>query len=252
MAADEMMLQVVDDAPATIIRFYGWSEPALSLGNSQTAEEAADIEYCRKHGIHIVRRPTGGQAVLHDQEVTYAVASSHPDFLRGPSPYAPYRRISAALAAGFEKLGIQVSLAPRIRHVGGVRRADPCFLEAGFSEIIYNGRKIAGSAQKRLRNRFLQHGSILIRFDPELLAGCTRSDAGVLAQSVTSITEIMQKEPLKLDRIFADAFCSNFGVELIEQAWSGEERLLIEHLIRTRYGTDEWNFGGLPGVPKNP
>jgi len=241
MAADETMLEVVGRTPSTILRFYRWDRPTLSVGNSQRVAEAVDIEFCRDRGIGIVRRPTGGQAVLHDQELTYAVASSHPDLMAGPSPYAPYKRISTALAAGLATLGVPVELAPRMRRMTS-HRTDPCFLEAGFSEVIYNGRKIAGSAQRRLRDRFLQHGSILIHFDPRLLAGCTRSDPASLASGVTSIGDVLEGAVPPLEPAFVRAFASSFGVQVIGSDWTPEEGGAIRELIRSKYGTDEWNF----------
>ena len=241
MAADQAMLDWVAAGPATILRFYTWSRPTLSLGKSQSATSAADLDACRSTGIAIVRRPTGGQAVLHDAELTYSIASSHPQFLDDPSPYGPYRRVSAALMAGFGCIGIPTDLAPRMRS-GAYRRNDPCFLEPGHSEILYKCRKIAGSAQWRSRDRFLQHGSILVDFDAHTLARCTRSDAAALDLHVASISSILGTAPPRLDRVFAAAFGSAFGVELQERPWSAEEIDVIKSIETAKYATDEWTY----------
>lgn len=228
MAADEFMLELVRGSPSSILRLYAWSRPTLSLGRSQPIDLAADEEFCRRHGIDIVRRPTGGQAVLHDAELTYAVASSDPAIHSETSPYTAYRRISEALVKGFASLGIPTDLAPRGRR-SATLRTDPCFLDPGYSEIICSGRKIAGSAQRHYRDRFLQHGSLLIRFDADLLAGATRSVAETLSGRVTSISEALGGDvPADLDRGFANAFSRTFGIEFIESPWSPEETPAIE------------------------
>ncbi|MEW6365608.1 MAG: biotin/lipoate A/B protein ligase family protein [Acidobacteriota bacterium] len=242
MAADEAMLHLVAAVPATILRFYAWSQPTLSLGKSQAAASAADLDACRRAGIAVVRRPTGGQAVLHDAEITYSIASSHPQLLDDPSPYGPYRRVSAALMAGFERIGIPTELAPRMRS-GAYCRNDPCFLDAGHSEILYKCRKIAGSAQWRSRDRFLQHGSILVDFDARVLARCTRSDAATLDSRVVPITCILGGiTPPRLDRVFAAAFRSVFGIELEERPWSAEEIGIIRSIEAAKYATDAWTY----------
>ncbi len=242
MAADELMLQIVGHRQTTIVRFYRWSTPTLSLGRSQKVDEAADREFCRRHQIEIVRRPTGGQAVLHDREITYSFASSDPGVLVDPSPYGAYRRVSGAIARGLTSMGIPVELAPRMRRTAA-RRADPCFLEAGMSEVLSNGRKLCGSAQRRFHDRFLQHGSILVGFDPPLLAGCTRADPAVLEAGVTSIGAVLhQSLPSKIEEHLVDGIRSEFGVEFLTAPWTDAERAMIASIANRKYRTDRWNL----------
>ncbi|MBI2840515.1 MAG: lipoate--protein ligase family protein [Acidobacteria bacterium] len=243
MAADELMLQIVGQRQTTIVRFYRWCAPTLSLGRSQKIDEAADREFCRRHQIEIVRRPTGGQAVLHDREITYSFASSDPGVLADPSPYGAYRRVSGAIARGIASMGIPVELAPRMRR-SAARRADPCFLEAGMSEVLSNGRKLCGSAQRRFHDRFLQHGSILVGFDPHLLAGCTRADAAVLQAGVTSVGAELQPSPsTKIEEHLVDGIRSEFGIEFHPAPWTEAERALIEAIADRKYRMDRWNVG---------
>lgn len=241
MAADELMLRIVGLRQTTIVRFYRWCAPTLSIGRSQKVDEAADREFCRRHRIEIVRRPTGGQAVLHDREITYSFASSDPGVLADPSPYGAYHRVSGAIGRGLASMGIRVELAPRMRRASS-RRADPCFLEAGMSEIIYNGSKMCGSAQRRFRDRFLQHGSILVSFDPHLLAGCTRADPTVLQAGVTSIGAVLRPLPSNMEQHFVDGIRSEFGVDLLAARWTEAERSLIASIADRKYRTATWNI----------
>src|SRR5690606_29480259 len=126
-------------------------------------------------GIDIVYRPTGGRAVLHDDELTYAVVSNDLARFDGGSVYGTYRRISEALAAGYRRLGLDVTLAPPPGR-GPVKGPvdHPCFVSPSRYELLAGGRKIAGSAQRRLRHAFLQHGSMPVTCDRDLLARATR------------------------------------------------------------------------------
>src|SRR5690349_8077695 len=105
MAIDAALLEEVgaSESPRTIVRFYGWSSPTISLGRNQQIDKAVDAAYCRATGIDIVHRPTGGRAVLHDDELTYAVISNDNDQF-GDTIYGNYKRVSEALCLGYKRL----------------------------------------------------------------------------------------------------------------------------------------------------
>src|ERR1051326_906734 len=118
MAIDAALLQEVDNCedPYTVVRFYGWQTPTISLGRNQQIDKAVDSAYCRANGIDIVHRPTGGRAVLHDDELTYAVISNDTDAF-GDTIYGNYKRVSEALCLGYNRLGVHAVLAPDTRKV---------------------------------------------------------------------------------------------------------------------------------------
>src|SRR5262249_21385494 len=120
MAVDAGLLDEVenDPVPRTILRFYSWARPTVSLGRNQKIDKAMDVAFCRDNGIDIVHRPTGGRAVLHDDELTYAVISNDSDTF-GDSIYGNYKRVSEALCLGFTNLGVPAVLAPDTRKVNG-------------------------------------------------------------------------------------------------------------------------------------
>jgi lipoate-protein ligase A len=219
MRIDRELLEALEQAPGahTIVRFYAWARPTLSLGRNQKAEAAADLEFCRSRGIDVVRRPTGGQAVLHDDELTYAVVSNDLDSFGGDSVYGTYRRVSEALAEGYRSLGVPVVLA-----AGGARthppgNTNPCFATPSRFELMAGGRKLVGSAQRRLRRAFLQHGSMPIRIDRELLAGATRyGSRETLASAIVPLAECLGEAPDRraITLALVRAFEVTFGVRL--------------------------------------
>jgi len=170
MAIDEaLMLVHAEGKSAPALRFYRWDPPAVSLGYFQDPRTEVDREACRQAGVDIVRRPTGGRAVLHEHETTYSVVVSS-DLLPG-SVVETYRRLAAGLVAGLRSLGYEAELAPERATPGGADSPDgACFEVPSSYEIVVGGRKVVGSAQVRRRGVILQHGSILKRLQPERLA----------------------------------------------------------------------------------
>jgi lipoate-protein ligase A len=173
MALDEFLLSQLENAPEhpkTFLRFYQWSAPTLSLGISQKASKVVNFNFCRQQGIEVVRRTTGGKAVLHHQEITYAVVSNDASQFPPQNILETYRLISAGLQAGLNDLGIESTLATgdsdsAITSGSGTGLTVSCFALANHYEILCRGRKLVGSAQRRLKHAFLQHGSILIAYD---------------------------------------------------------------------------------------
>src|SRR5436309_15665826 len=155
MAVDAALLGEVERFPGarTVVRFYGWRGPTISLGRNQKVENALDVDYCRTNGIDIVHRPTGGRAVLHDDELTYAVISNDSSCF-GDTIYGNYKRVSEALCLGYRNLGIPAVLAPDTRKPDDWENDGdpPCFVSPSRYELMVNGRKVAASAQRRVRS----------------------------------------------------------------------------------------------------
>src|SRR5882672_8700719 len=138
MAIDAALLDEVGESetPKTIVRFYQWRRPTISLGRNQKVESAVDQEYCDRHGIDVVHRPTGGRAVLHDDELTYAVVSNDASCF-GDTIYGNYKRVSEALCLGYTRLGVPAVLAPDTRKTTPVSNGGdpPCFLSPARYEL---------------------------------------------------------------------------------------------------------------------
>ena len=200
MALDEVLLDEVSRPEAhaqTYLRFYQWIQPTLSLGFSQKAERVVDFQYCKLNGIDVIRRPTGGKAVLHHRELTYSVVSNDPAFFPVANIFKTYCRIAKALQEGFLRMGIETTLAQgcgrRVPHRPG---SAACFAVSNHHEVLWQNRKLAGSAQRQGRNAFLQHGSILIEFDVDQLSKALRlCDAASLGLAVTDLKTCLGRTP---------------------------------------------------------
>ena len=173
MAVDEAILESYlapdSDALPPTLRLYGWNPPALSLGKSQASSDSCKRQVLRLQGIDLVRRPTGGLAVLHDRERTYAVIGA----LRR-EPFAggvleTYRSVSAALEEAMRSLGVSASASSEQRGVMPSPAGPSCFSLTSAHEITVGSRKLIGSAQLRRGRAFLQHGSILLESNPDQL-----------------------------------------------------------------------------------
>ena len=179
MAVDEALLLSYEagQSPPTL-RVYTWFSPTLSLGYAQNVEKEIDVAACRQHGVTLVRRPTGGRAVLHDQEATYSVVMPLRLADREASITEHYHRIGVALAAALRHAGLAVRLERPSVLAAAPRSASPaCFAAMSRYELSATGRKLVGSAQKRGRRSLLQHGSIPLSMDRQRLFACLRVPA---------------------------------------------------------------------------
>jgi len=226
MAVDAALLDEVEnsEAPKTIVRFYQWIRPTISLGRNQKLESAVDQNYCSQHSIDVVHRPTGGRAVLHDDELTYAVASSDSTCF-GDNIYANYKRVSEALCEGYRRLGVAATLAPETRKTPTAKNgADlPCFISPSRYELTVGGRKVVGSAQRRVRRSFLQHGSMPISCDREALARATlMTETDSLYREMAGIAEFLSQRPSvsELTDIFVGSFEATFGIEFRQRTFA--------------------------------
>ena len=174
MASDEAMLllHAAGKIPPTL-RFYSWQPLAVSLGYFQQARREVDFQECEKRGIRVVRRLSGGRTVLHDKEVTYSLVVKESESYIPDGVTASYLYFSRGIAFGLTSLGVEPSLHS-LRPAAGNSSSVPfrsaaCFDAPSHYELTVGGRKIVGSAQTRRDGVLLQHGSILLDFDPESL-----------------------------------------------------------------------------------
>src|SRR5881398_2718711 len=183
MAVDEVLLEGVaaGSSPPTL-RFYAWTPACLSLGYFQPFS-VVNVEGCRGLGIDIVRRPTGGRAILHDRELTYSVALPAAVLGQDGGVLPSYYRLSLALQDGLRRLGVPATLAPE--SAGSSAAHGPvCFDRPSAHEILLHGRKLVGSAQMRRGGGLLQHGSILIEPRIDKLLACLQRPAGVSSRGL--------------------------------------------------------------------
>jgi lipoate-protein ligase A len=216
MARDRALLDqlVTGKRPATL-RFYSWAPACISLGLGQR-EDILDLDAVRRAGLDVVRRPTGGQALLHDRELTYSVVASQQDPAVGGTLMQSYHAISEALLAGLGELGVHGEGAPcEPRPAAGVTPV--CFASASAEEVLVGGRKLLASAQWRSRGAFLQHGSLLLEDRQGELPGLMRDRAARQVRPVSvSLGELMAEVPSleTLAEVLSRGFRATLGIHL--------------------------------------
>lgn len=168
-----------------IFRLYGWSPACVSLGRNQK-DDFLDKDFLKSKNIDVVRRITGGRALLHDDEITYSFICPIEYLKNGDNVTASYKEISQILINGLEKLGIELEF--------GMQKAvrlkfDYCMLISTGADLCYKGKKLIGSAQCRKEGYILQHGAIMYDYNPELLGKIFNEEVS----DITSIKEINPK-----------------------------------------------------------
>lgn len=241
MAIDEQMMEEVGSGQSPpVIRLYGFSPPTLSLGRFQRLEEHIDHVRLQAEGVGLVRRPTGGQAVLHDHELTYAVVLAR-EHLEPYGKREVYRFIAALLVKALERLGIE-SFSSRSR-TGSPHNPD-CFRSTGEYEISSpRGHKLIGSAQILGRRASLQHGSVPLDRSYRGIERYLRLPPPAAGSSASSLSEELNRPVSFAEAVaaFKEAFCAALNCR--EEELSARESEAVGELERLRYGTDAWNHG---------
>ncbi len=160
MAIDEALMASVREGASPVLRVYRWDPACLSLGRNQPARDRYDEAALRANGVDVVRRITGGRAVLHDDELTYAVVCTAGE-LGGPRQ--AYRRINEVLVAALTAIGVNAAVQEMTGRRAPVPSTAPCFAEPVEGEVLAEGRKLVGSAQVHREGVLLQHGSLPFR-----------------------------------------------------------------------------------------
>jgi len=221
MAADEVLLQRADAGIASL-RFYGWSPATLSLGYFQPA--AVRLEDERLATLPWVRRATGGATLVHDRELTYALAL--PAGLPWQTGQTWMPRFHEILKGALASLGVDVSLALQNDLRGDIL----CFQKHTVGDLLCRGLKIGGSAQRKHRRSLLQHGSILLR----------QSSAAPALPGIFELTGV-EIAPLALRDAVMQHFAAATGWRLESAVWTDDDVRLIESLPREKFSSASWN-----------
>jgi len=262
MAVDEVLLEgVAAGTTRPTLRFYEWTPPCLSLGYFQPID-VVDVDGCRALGVEVVRRPTGGRAILHDRELTYSVALPASVLGHDGGVLPSYYRLSLALQDGLQRLGVGSTLAPESAGGGSPVHGPVCFDRPSAYEILLQGRKLVGSAQMRRGGGILQHGSILIepRIDklraclrlPQDSAGSTVGDGSErLEDGVAGLAEVGVTQPRRIAVAIGEAFAERFGVSLVQASLQPEELAAARTLASSKYQSAAWTNGQEPAAARN-
>ena len=245
MAIDEA-LYLLADSP--VLRFYTWQKPTLSLGFFQEYKRVVRESFLMHNNIDVVRRITGGRAVLHQFEVTYALAGPLKDHFANKSLQETYRLIAEALNAGLKALGVPESFFSQdASRPEAMResRLPQCFVAVSRYEIAQDARKIIGSAQKRSRDRFVQHGSILLDFNVAYQNGCILNSDSQIEKKVAPLKPMLGRDISLAEVVkhFTGAFEAQFQIKTEPSELHKNEQDLIRSLEQT-YRSPEWTERG--------
>lgn len=253
MALDQAILEQVGagNAPPTL-RFFAWTPPCLSLGQAQPSADV-DLARLQERGWGLVRRPTGGRAILHTDEITYSVTlpKSHP-LVQG-DVVASYHRLSAALLDGLARLGLQAQADRRLERSVGRPGGPVCFEVPSDYEITANGSKLIGSAQVRRFEGVLQHGALplwgditricdALAFPDEAERERVRARVAVRATTLERALGRRVSWEEAADAL-RDAFAERFGVHFgPPEGPTPAEEARAAALVEEVYGADTWTF----------
>jgi lipoate-protein ligase A len=245
MAVDEALMESVGntESPATV-RLYGFSPPTLSFGRFQRIKDKIRWETVREAGITLVRRPTGGQAVLHDQELTYAVVL-HKDHLQPFQKREIYRFIAELLLEGLVLLGVRGQSSRK--RSGDLHNPD-CFRSTGEYEIASSSaKKLIGSAQVVNRAASLQHGAIPLDMSYRRIDRFLSLNSEEQVEEPSCLSAELGK-PVSLVqavKAFAEGFDAALrrrGARLQAGTLTDQESRRAEELLQQKYSGDEWNL----------
>ncbi len=244
MALDEALAEAVGSgASPQVVRLYGFSPATLSLGRFQRVKGLVDEARLASDGVTLVRRPTGGHAVLHDDELTYSVILSKTEsgkLIGSARKRAVYEFIARILLAGLENLGIRGKMNEA--QVGDIRNPD-CFASAGEYEIASGaGRKLIGSAQMTTRTAILQHGSIPMQNPGKRVFLYIRAEKGDDSHAPSCLDEEAGRalDYEEVREAFARAFRSS--LDATDSAVHPEEEQAARRIMTEKYATDAWNL----------
>lgn len=175
----------------SVFSVYQWERPALSLGRNQNARGRYDFAALQRRGMDVVRRPTGGRALVHDREITYSVTARLDD---NASLRECYTRINRVLIHALASIGV-VAAEAEGDAPPQPRNDSPCFASPARGEILVNGRKLVGSAQWRSSDALLQHGSILIEDDQHLIRRVALSESTVTYPAPATLASLLTPVP---------------------------------------------------------
>lgn len=227
MALDEVLLESAAQRPAASLRFYGWSEPTLSLGYFQRFRDSQG--HVASRGCQVVRRQTGGGALLHDRELTYclAVPLAHP---LAADATRLYLAVHKALRSALASFDIATTLRTAQQETSAAGEPFLCFQRRTRGDVLLGGNKVCGSAQRRRRGAILQHGSLLLATSPR-------------APELAGILELCGKSPEQqlLVESWATAIGERLGLAPIAGRLTESELDKVRALALEKYGAAGWN-----------
>jgi lipoate---protein ligase len=222
MALDQVLMSKVDDS-TPVLRLYGWKPAAVSIGYFQSIEQEVDIKKCGDLGIDVVRRITGGGAVLHEQEVTYSfITKIFPANIR-----ESYKVICEPVVMCLKSLGFDAKFSP-------------------LNDITVKNKKVSGNAQTRRENVLLQHGTILLDLDVDKMFSVLKVPSEKIKdKAIQDVKERVMGLKIGFDEVanrLWQSFGQSFRAEVFRDNVKTDEIIEAKIMQNCKYGTYEWNY----------
>jgi Lipoate-protein ligase A len=235
MAIDEAIFLTREKLGYNTLRLYMWFPSGVSIGRSQNID-VINLNKVRELGYKVVKRPTGGGALLHQElnEITYSVTLS----TENPITRLGLEESSSSIALGIVNALEELGITGEIRGLGENKKYNLCYLRKGSSDVIVNGKKVSGSAQVRYNKALLQHGTLLLKFDPERFVDVIKTEYSVeeLKEKVGGIFDFYGEISLrKIINSLIKGFSRTLGEEYFMGSLTEEEVELALNLYHTKY-----------------
>jgi lipoyl(octanoyl) transferase len=249
MAVDEALLACFDaEHSRPIFRIYSWEPPALSLGRFQKGGEVLDRESCARAGVAVVRRISGGGVIYHADEITYSLVCSPEHVPQASSIKGSFRVLTSFLVRFYSTLGLNPCYAmdsfPDGAGLGG--RSPFCFAGRESYDILIEGRKVGGNAQRRLKRAIFQHGSIPLVNRAGTGASLLCNPLPGIGEATTALRDLgVDQARDELQRLMAHAFAESMSVEMEEDALTGDEEASANALALGKHSLDSWVWEGI-------
>ena len=236
MAVDEFFL-LNNHNNSIILRFFGWEPPSISIGTFQKIEEL-NLNFIKEKNIPVVRRPTGGKGVYHNDELTYSIIipSKHP--INKMDVVDSYKIISEVFIKSLKRFKINAELTKKIGKIDGF-----CFSTQNYYEVSVNGKKIIGSAQRRKKEGILQQGSIPLTIDYEMVKNIFKISNSYGFTSLKELNHDLKIEELEDE--FIKNFIEFFNVDYEIKDLTEDELEGAKEILYKKYSLDSWNLNGL-------
>ena len=244
MAVDEAILACYSNLKIPTLRIYGWNEPLVSIGYNQKPEDV----FIEAKGASFVRRITGGSSILHDEEITYSIACSHADLDLPKNVKQSYKILCSFLKTFYEQLGLRAYFAGEVSRELLGDYSEFCFSSSQYFDIIIEGKKIGGNAQRRRKNIIFQHGSIPQKIDFLKIKQIIKNTS-ILEDKTFALYDLL-KEVLNfkdLSFMLADSFKKTYCLDFIPGSLSLQEKTLAQELLKRKYRNSAWNRQGNSG-----
>lgn len=253
MALDETLLSMsAQKTSLPTLRLYSWQTPTLSLGYAQNASEI-DLAALKDRGWQMVRRPTGGKAILHTDELTYSITAPLDAPLVSGTLLESYQRISHALQKALEALGVKTQADHQYPAATGISKNDPvCFKSPSNFEITWNGKKLIGSAQARKYGGVLQHGSLPLHGDltriNQVILFPSNDDRELASKNILDRAVTLHESANRMitweeaSVAFCEAFSTYCDIDFVRMDPTADEESQALELVTSKYDTESWTF----------